>query len=118
MYQSAWILRDEKGLTTGLETISRLREERLALSSSSKTLNLEWVEALEIPHLLLMAELMMRASLMRTESRGSFMRTDHPKTDDKNWLANIIFKKSDSGVVVRVRRAEARPESNNSPGPR
>jgi fumarate reductase (CoM/CoB) subunit A len=117
MYRSAWILRDEKGLTAGLEAISELKQERIALSSSSRALNLEWVEALEIPNMLLMAELMMRASLMRTESRGSFVRTDHPQTDDRNWLANIVFKRSESGTVVaRVRRVQERP-AESVPGP-
>jgi fumarate reductase (CoM/CoB) subunit A len=107
MYRSAWILRDAKGLTAGLETILKLKDEKVAPSSNSKILNLEWVEALELPHLLLMAELILRGSLMRTESRGSFVRTDYPQTDDDNWLANIVFTKSGSGPVASIRRAEA-----------
>jgi succinate dehydrogenase / fumarate reductase flavoprotein subunit len=41
------------------------------------------------------AELLYRASLMRTETRGSNIREDYPARDDKNWLKWIIIKKED-----------------------
>jgi fumarate reductase (CoM/CoB) subunit A len=109
MYKYAWILRDEGGLKTGLEALSELKRQTLGVSSTDRRLNMEWVEALEIPHLFLTAELMIRASLMRKESRGAFSRTDFPMTDDEDWFGNIVFARSASGVTVRVKRPETGP---------
>ena len=98
MYQHAWILRDGPGLSEGLAKIMRLRDEKISVSSRSRAQNLEWVEALEVPNMLLMAELVIRASSLRTESRGSFARVDYPSADDETWLVNIAFKKSDGAL--------------------
>lgn len=47
----------------------------------------------ETRNMLLNAEMKLRASMMRTESRGSHYREDFPKRDDKNWLAWILISK-------------------------
>lgn len=93
MYEHAWVLRDEKSLITGLDKISKLRKKKLKVSSTSHALNMDWLEALEVQNLLLMAELLLRASLMRKESRGAFSRADYPATDEENWRVNIAFRK-------------------------
>lgn len=93
MYEHAWVLRDEKSLVTGLDKISKLRKKKLKVSSTSHALNMDWLEALEVQNLLLMAELLLRASLMRKESRGAFSRADYPATDEENWRVNIAFRK-------------------------
>jgi len=100
MYENAWVLRDEESLTAGLEEILKLKETKMAVQSSSKVLNAEWLEALEVPNLLLMAELLLRASLMRKESRGSFSRTDYPNVDEDNWHLNIAFKKNGDTISL------------------
>ncbi len=41
------------------------------------------------------AEILFKASLMRTETRGTNIREDYPEKDDKNWLKWIIIKKED-----------------------
>ncbi len=43
----------------------------------------------------LIAELVIRASLMRTESRASHYREDYPERDDKKWLKWIIIKQKE-----------------------
>ena len=103
MYQHAWVLRDEQSLATGLDEILKLRQKKLKLSSTSYALNIDWLEALEVPNLLLMAELLLRASLMRRESRGAFFRGDYPTTDEKKWRVNIAFRKREDSVVAYTR---------------
>jgi fumarate reductase (CoM/CoB) subunit A len=106
LYEHAWVLRDEESLSAGLDQILKLKEVKMGLSSHSKVLNMDWVEALEVPHLLLMAELLLRASLMRKESRGAFSRTDYPKVDEEHWRLNIAFKKNaDSSISMYTRKA-------------
>ncbi|MFA4906478.1 MAG: L-aspartate oxidase, partial [Candidatus Margulisiibacteriota bacterium] len=51
------------------------------------------VEELELKNMLLVAKLITRAALDRTESRGAHFRTDYPKTDDKNWKRHLVYKK-------------------------
>jgi fumarate reductase (CoM/CoB) subunit A len=101
MYEHAWVLRDEKSLTTGLNEILKLREIKLKVSSpSSRVLNMDWLEALEVPNLLLMSELLLRASLTRKESRGAFSRTDYPATDEDNWRVNIAFRRKGDAIEM------------------
>lgn len=107
MYKHAWVLRDEKSLATGLEEILKLRRRKLKVSSaSSKLLNFDWLEALEVPNLLLMAELLLRASLMRKESRGAFSRSDYPAVDEENWRVNIAFRKQGETISMYTKSSK------------
>ena len=51
------------------------------------------IEALEARNLVCLAEVIIRAALMREESRSAHYRTDFPNRDDKRWLKNIVVKK-------------------------
>ena len=44
----------------------------------------------EVKNMLLNAEMKLRASLFRTESRANHFREDFPARDDNNWLARVI----------------------------
>ena len=46
----------------------------------------------EARNMALNAEMVLKASLFRTESRGIHYREDYPRRDDKNWLAWVILK--------------------------
>ena len=46
----------------------------------------------ETKNMILNAEMRLRASLFRTESRGGHYREDFPRRDDPNWLAWVILK--------------------------
>lgn len=52
------------------------------------------------------AEMILRASLARKESRLSHIREDFPKRDDVNWLKWILIKKADSGPVISTEPVE------------
>ncbi len=53
----------------------------------------------EAEAMVLSAELHFRASAMRKESRGWFMREDYPEMDNKNWLKWIIAKNVDGEMT-------------------
>lgn len=55
---------------------------------------------LEMKHKVLNAELSLRASLAREESRGLHYRTDFPARDDKNFLCIITQTKNENGENV------------------
>ncbi len=50
--------------------------------------------------MLLISEMICRAALLRTESRGSHFRSDFPEEDNTNWLKNIIVRKE--GVKMKL----------------
>ena len=45
----------------------------------------------EAEAMVLTAEMQLRASQLRKESRGWFLREDYPETDNKNWLKLIML---------------------------
>ena len=51
------------------------------------------------------AEMFLRASLTRTESRGSHFRADHPEVDNQHWLSWINLRKGEEGGM----RVETEP---------
>jgi succinate dehydrogenase/fumarate reductase flavoprotein subunit len=55
-------------------------------------------KAHEVRNLVLGSEIILRASLFRTESRGTFYREDYPRRDDKNWLKWVLLK-SEAGKI-------------------
>jgi succinate dehydrogenase/fumarate reductase flavoprotein subunit len=51
--------------------------------------------------MLLTAEVIVAAALMRTESRGAQQRRDFSAMDDKNWFCHIATTCADDGTLVR-----------------
>ena len=49
----------------------------------------------ETKNMLVNAEMRLRASIFRTESRGCHYREDYPTRDDPNWLAWVKLKQVD-----------------------
>jgi succinate dehydrogenase/fumarate reductase flavoprotein subunit len=62
------------------------------------------------------AEMVLRASLFRTESRGLHYREDYPFRDDENWLAWTVLKEEDGQMKLHKKPVpeEWRPDSSMS----
>ena len=63
--------------------------------------------------MVLNAEMRLRASLFRTETRGCHYREDYPLRDDEEWLAWVLLRKGVDGAMELVKRpipAEWRPD--------
>ena len=54
----------------------------------------------ETENMIITAEMKLKASLMRTESRCSHYRLDYPDIDSKNWEAWINIHKGSNGEMV------------------
>jgi succinate dehydrogenase/fumarate reductase flavoprotein subunit len=91
LQRSAWdnmlTVRHAGGLTETLRLVQQLRAESLPRLSVTTAGDL--IRALELQNLLHVAEMVGRAALLRTESRGGHYREDYPKRDDANWLRVI-----------------------------
>jgi succinate dehydrogenase/fumarate reductase flavoprotein subunit len=58
----------------------------------------------ETRNMILNAEMRLRASLFRTESRGCHYREDYPLRDDGEWLAWVLLKKGADGRMEAFKR--------------
>lgn len=83
-----------------LERIKKYDLPRMALRDDVQQYNTEWKQAIENLNMIDIAEACCKASLMRTETRGSHYRSDYPTRDDENWLSNIVVKKTKSGMKL------------------
>ena len=54
----------------------------------------------ETKNMVLNAEMVLRASIFRTESRGTHFREDYPRRDDPEWLAWIKMKDENGEMVI------------------
>jgi succinate dehydrogenase / fumarate reductase flavoprotein subunit/fumarate reductase (CoM/CoB) subunit A len=86
------VVRDQGGLEEGLKGLQELADAlaELATAHKGRIYNREWMEALQLPNLVLYLEMVARAALLRTESRGAHYRLDHPRSDNVEWLKNVI----------------------------
>jgi fumarate reductase (CoM/CoB) subunit A len=103
MWEGASIIKNEESLRRALQEIVEIRKMMLSeMSARTKTgmFNLEMREAIEVRHMLNAAEMIVRSSLARKESRNRFHRSDYPKQDDKHWLKHIIVEKTNRGMRV------------------
>ncbi len=99
MLRSAGLWRREEGLTQGR---NELRELVRTTAGDLATNGIEQaIEASELDHMLATAQMIVEASLLRTESRGAHQRRDFPKQDDANWLKHIGFRTDGAGGLLR-----------------
>jgi fumarate reductase (CoM/CoB) subunit A len=90
MWRKAGIIRDEEGLEAALEK----NEEIVACLKQVRVRDYgELRKYLELKNMVLLSQMVCRAALLRTESRGAHYRTDYPEEDNDNWLKNILVRK-------------------------
>jgi len=95
MWLKAGVVREASKLREALGEIAELRRMAPRLRASSGRMMLE---ALEVPLALDAAEMIARAALERTESRGAHYRTDYPK-EDEDWMRIVVISRSDDGEM-------------------
>lgn len=99
MWYKAGIVRNQKNLMEALERIEELKEMSSRVPAQAPT---QLMKYLELSNMLAISEIVCRAALLRTESRGAHYRIDYPKEDNSNWLKNIIVRKSDQKVDLEA----------------
>jgi L-aspartate oxidase len=84
MWNGAGIIRSKESLEQAAYKLQQI-EKQLPFETGSAE---EW----ELKNMLLIAQLISRAALDRTESRGAHFRSDFPQTDDRNWKRHLVYK--------------------------
>ncbi len=112
MQRNVGIIRTEDELKAGIEQIERIREEAgKAKAKGASQFNPGWHEALALRNLLITAEAVGKAALIREESRGAHTRSDFPG-ELEQWLKyNIVIRKGAQG------RMELHKEERPAPDP-
>ncbi len=89
MWLKAGIVRSQASLEAALREVRAGYDawERVAVAEPK-----ELVAALELQDMLLVSEMIIRAALLRTESRGAHFRSDHPQ-EREGWLKNITVRR-------------------------
>ena len=103
MWDKVGIFREEKKLLEAKEAIAKLKKEanKMKTRTTLKERNRDLQDCLEIENMLLTAESVVDAAILRKESRGAHSRTDYPKTLEE-WRKNIVVKKSKDQIVIEV----------------
>lgn len=103
MWEKAGILKNEKDMKKALEEIERIKKEdldKMYISSKAKAYNYELIDALELHNMVDLAEMITRSSLLRKESRESFLREEFPEIDNINWLVNIHLQRVAGEMIL------------------
>lgn len=90
------IIMSEPKLQEALERVMRLKREKLGCLRASDMREL--IKTRETQTMVLSAEMTLRASMMRKETRENiFYREDYPNTDNEKWLKWIVVEKGRDG---------------------
>jgi succinate dehydrogenase/fumarate reductase flavoprotein subunit len=96
MWTHAGGIRHESGLNQALAHLGK------DLPDVAVTNPADLIRLLEFKNMRCVAQLVCRAALERTESRGSHYRSDYPAEDNRRWLANIVLRKRHTGVHIET----------------
>lgn len=107
MWRHLLVVRSDASLRACLTEMERLRgqTEDVNVAGPAQLMGL-----LEVESLLTVAEIMARAALLRTESRGSHYREDYPRRDDPTWETSIVTRQVGGRMeqfTARLPRLEA-----------
>jgi succinate dehydrogenase / fumarate reductase flavoprotein subunit len=99
MNQHVAVFRDEQGLNSALEVVTRLKEEAQSayVDDRGTVFNQDVLGAIELGYMLDAAQAMVIAALERKESRGAQFRTDYPERNDAQWLKHIDISRGEDG---------------------
>lgn len=90
-------------MNAALAYIEELRDHHMPMLRAADMHELRLAH--ETANMILSAEMKLRASIMRTESRCSHYRLDYPEVDDENWRAWINIYKDDQGNMRLEKQA-------------
>ncbi len=94
-------VKSEDRMLAALTYVEYLRDHQVPLLMASDLHELR--QCHETANMVLNAEMKLRASLMRKESRGSHYREDYPKANDNDWLCWIKIRQAADGSMKTIK---------------
>jgi succinate dehydrogenase / fumarate reductase flavoprotein subunit len=97
MMDKVSVFRDENGLKQALEKIKELKEryQNISIHDKGSCFNRDLLDAIELGHMLDLAEVITMGALHRKESRGAHFREDYPTRDDGKFLFHTMIRLTD-----------------------
>jgi succinate dehydrogenase / fumarate reductase flavoprotein subunit len=102
MMDKVSVFRRESQLTEALEKIRELKEryKNISLHDKGHCFNRDLLDAVELGHMLDLAEIITMGALYRTESRGAHFREDFPERNDKTFLVHTLVRHTHEGPQI------------------
>ena len=102
MMDNVSVFRMESPMTEALEKIKELKEryQNIALQDKGSCFNRDLLDALELGHMLDLAEVIVMGALYRRESRGAHSREDYPERNDETFLVHTLVRLTDKGPQI------------------
>jgi succinate dehydrogenase / fumarate reductase flavoprotein subunit len=102
MMNNVSVFRERSGLSEALEQIRKLKQryEHIYLKDKGHCFNRELLDAVELGHMLDLAEVIVTGALYREESRGAHFREDFPDRDDEKFLVHTLVRHSEDGPQI------------------
>jgi L-aspartate oxidase len=94
MWRSCGVRRNGEWLSEALEAVDGWRLYVLARQFDD-------AEGWELQNMLTLARVMIEAAVLREESRGVHLRTDHPRLDDAHWNKHLWFVRNETDALER-----------------
>ncbi len=100
------IVRTEHEMREALEAIAkfRARTERVGVVGN-REYNNGWHTSVDVTNLMIVAEAVTRAAILRKESRGAQFREDFPEKDPEWGKYNVVVKRGPDGAMVVEKKA-------------
>ncbi|MDA0365260.1 MAG: fumarate reductase/succinate dehydrogenase flavoprotein subunit [Chloroflexi bacterium] len=101
MQAKVGIIRTESDMLAAIEGIDELRERSQHVGvEGGREYNPGWHLALDLEHMLTVAETITRAALERKESRGGHTREDFPGTNAEFGKVNVVGRRAPDGTIT------------------
>ncbi len=97
MWHQAGIIRDKNSLEQALRELHSLRPHTEAIQVNDPR---DLTSAIELSNMVLVAEMICQAALMREESRGAHLRTDYREENNSKWLRHVLIFEKEGKVSL------------------
>lgn len=92
MTRNLSVSRNEAGILETMDLLTTLKDEyqHISVDDKGSVYNIDLMEAMELGHMLNIAQVMSQGALEREESRGAHYRSDFTSRDDERWLKHTM----------------------------
>ncbi len=99
MWDRVGVIRDKQNLEDAHKRILALREQLAEVSLADYR---QLPRKVKLDNMLTVSEMVCRAALMRTESRGAHYRSDYPEEDNEHWLKTVQISRQNGKMVLNT----------------
>ena len=97
--QDVSVFRTKNGLTEALDKVRELKQRcrDVSIQDKGSCFNRDLLDAIELGHMLELAEVIVMGAIFREESRGAHSREDFPARDDQKFLVHSLTRRDREG---------------------